>query len=411
MLAIYTPRCPFRRQLYNDRRAGPHRSTALLRNLPVNKLAAVALHGFVYSNNFGDMLLARIALNIVRRHAPQADLSLPFSAKSFLTSAGINSDTGWVPFLHSNALLYHGGGYFAFSPRYEWRTRLRLFKRFYAPGLAAARIGKPYAIFGVGVGPLHSAAQQRAVRNIFDSASIVTVRDEESYDWLRRIGVSHDRLHSAADLALTLTPNDLPADAIAAADNLLSRAPADQYIGLHLSAPSGMDASYDAIMRGVITFVERYPALGIVVLCDHVAGPAGERTPQYLAGLELVERIGKRAIFVGQPPLWTLVALLARLDGLVTNKLHTGIVSSAFGRRVVSIAKNDKNFRFFRQIDAPSRCIGIAESQFVDIPALLERGFESLHVTNPLPTALRELAGKNDTLIRTFLNGVAAGKD
>lgn len=376
----------------------------------MNKLASVALHGFVYSNNFGDMLLARIALDIVRRHAPDAVLSLPFSTPAFRTEANVNSGTGWTPFLHSDALLYHGGGYFAFSSRFEWRTRLRLFKRFYTPALAAAAMGKPYGVFGVGVGPIYSQTQRYAVRQVFEGASTVTVRDEESYDWLRRIGVRHDRLHQTADLALTLMPGDLPPEAVAAADGLISGTSYERYLGLHLSAPSDMSAAYAGIMDGVVSYVNRHPEIGIVVLCDHVAGSAGQQTPQYRAALELVAKIGKRAILVGQPPLWTLAALLARLDGLVTNKLHTGIVSSAFGRRVVSIAKNDKNFRFFRQLGASDRCINIEQSEAINISAWLEQGLDALHVTTPLPAALRELAGKNETLIRTFLNSVATGK-
>lgn len=374
----------------------------------MDKLSAVALHGFVYSNNFGDMLLANIAHAILRRHAPETKLSLPFATEVFLRDSGITSQTGWGLFLRSDALLYHGGGYFAFGSAFHWRTRPRLFHRFYTPALVAAATGKPYGIFGVGVGPIHSPVQRYAVRQVFDAAGSVTVRDEESYDWLRRIGVHQDRLLPAADLALTLTGHDIPAEAAAAADQILLRLPAERHIGLHLSAPSNVNAAYGGIMRGVIKFVTSHPEIGFVIFCDHVAGQNGSQTPQYQAAVELAARIGERAILVGQPDMWTLVALLAKLDGLVTNKLHTGIVSSAFGRRVVSIAKNDKNFRFFRQLGASERCVSVAQSQDIDIPDLLEHGFQSLHVPTPLPGGLRDLAARNEMQIRAFLNSLAA---
>lgn len=370
------------------------------------KKSRVALHGFVYSNNFGDMLLATIANRIVHRHNRHHRVSLPFSTETFRAASGLTLDSGWQSFLNSDALLYHGGGYFAFSPFFQWRTRLRLFNRFYTPGLTAALLRKPYGIFGVGVGPIHSGAQRCAVSRVFENASIITVRDEESYDWLRRIGVRNGAINEAADLALTLTPEDIPEEAVAEVGQLLAAIPAERYIGLHLSAPSSMSPVYKAAMEGVITYVERHPELGIVVFCDHVAPHAGAQTPQYRASRELVERIGRRVLFLEQPPMWTLVALLARLDGLITNKLHTGIVSSAFGHRVVSIAKNDKNFRFFKQIDLPSQCIRIADVQSIDVPALLETSFEALHVARPLPQDLRQRAGRNEIEMRSFLNSV-----
>lgn len=381
----------------------------LLRIIAVETLA-VSMHGFVYSANFGDMLLCRLARDMVRRHAPEARVSLPFATQKFLRSADISSTTGLGSFLQSDALLYQGGGYFSFSPLFHLRNQARLYRRFYAPALAAACLRKPYAVFGVGVGPLPGSLHRQAVRRLFDEAVMVSVRDEEGYDWARKIGVTNENVHLTADLALNLTWKDVPSEAVAEADRILDGVPAEYRIGLHLSAPSNASAAYDAIMRGVVEYVERHPSLGIVVLCDHVTDGAQDRTPQYQAALELKSRIGERAKFVGQPSLWTLVALLGKLDGLVTNKLHAGIVSSAFGKRVVSIAKNDKNFRFFRQIDAPSRCMSVRDAASADIAGFLESGFESLQVATPLPQSLRDLAGKNETLIGAFLKNVANGR-
>jgi hypothetical protein len=47
----------------------------------VSGTPAVALHGFVFRTNFGD---------IVRRRSPRAPLSLPFASRTFVRSAGID---------------------------------------------------------------------------------------------------------------------------------------------------------------------------------------------------------------------------------------------------------------------------------------------------------------------------------
>jgi len=373
----------------------------------VSSTPAVALHGFVFRTNFGDMLLSRLTADIVRRRSPRAALSLPFASRTFVRSAGIDCARGLRSFLSADALLYQGGGYFAFSPHFELLDRARLYQRFYAPGLAAGALGKPYGIFAVGVGPIHSSFQSRVVRRIFQGASMISVRDEEGHDWLRRIGVSHSQIDLAADLAINLDWDYVPQAAVQEADRLLADIPSERRIGVHLSGPSSESSEYAAAIRGIVDFLKRRPEIGVALLCDHLPDNP-ETIPQYRAAAEMAEHLGPRAKFIGQPPLWSLVALLGKLDGLITNKLHVGIVSSAFGRRAVSIAKSEKNFRFFRQAGAESRCMRLADCTTTDIPAFLERGFESLHEPTPLPSSLKELARKNETLIGRFLEATTS---
>jgi len=237
---------------------------------------------------------------------------------------------------------------------------------------------------------------------------MVSVRDEEGYDWLRRIGVPHGQINLAADLAIGLEWDDVPQAAILDAERLLADIPGERRIGIHLSGPSSASQEYAAAISGITTYLNRHPEIGVALLCDHLSPENPGAAPQYQAAMEMAKHFGARAKFVGQPPLWSLVALLGKLDGLVTNKLHAGIVGSAFGRRVVSIAKSEKNFRFFRQAAAESRCMRLADCTNSDVSAFLERGFESLHEATPLPASLKELARRNEILIGRFLEATTS---
>lgn len=53
----------------------------------MSKTPAVALHGFICSTNFGDMLLSRLTADIVRRRSP--GVALPFASRTFIRAAGI----------------------------------------------------------------------------------------------------------------------------------------------------------------------------------------------------------------------------------------------------------------------------------------------------------------------------------
>lgn len=54
----------------------------------------------------------------------------------------------------------------------------------------AKMLGKKTMVYAQGVGPLHSARSQRLARRAFNSADVVTVRDPDSAELLRKIGVT-----------------------------------------------------------------------------------------------------------------------------------------------------------------------------------------------------------------------------
>jgi polysaccharide pyruvyl transferase CsaB len=73
----------------------------------------------------------------------------------------------------------------------------------------------PFAAVGVGAGPLRTTAGRWQVRHALRGAVGIGVRDEESADLLRSLGVDGVRL--SADLALSLpSPGTAPADVICA---------------------------------------------------------------------------------------------------------------------------------------------------------------------------------------------------
>ncbi|HEY9856146.1 MAG TPA: polysaccharide pyruvyl transferase CsaB [Stenomitos sp.] len=66
----------------------------------------------------------------------------------------------------------------------------------------------PTMVFGQGVGPLKNRSSRLMVRAAFGRAQALTVRDQASYDLVRSLGVSADRVVLAADPVLCLKPAD-----------------------------------------------------------------------------------------------------------------------------------------------------------------------------------------------------------
>lgn len=95
----------------------------------------------------------------------------------------------------SDALVFGGGSIF------QDTTSLRSCLFYWAASRLAKRTGKPLVFLGQGVGPLRRPLARRIARSAFLAASVIAVRDAESGDLLRSIGVNRP-IHLTADLAL-----------------------------------------------------------------------------------------------------------------------------------------------------------------------------------------------------------------
>lgn len=76
-----------------------------------------------------------------------------------------------------------------------------------AIGLLAAMFNKPFMIHSVGVGPLLTEEGQRLTRLTFELADLATVRDIESKNLLKSIGIPAGRIRITPDPALCLPSN------------------------------------------------------------------------------------------------------------------------------------------------------------------------------------------------------------
>ncbi|MFD2615531.1 polysaccharide pyruvyl transferase CsaB [Paenibacillus gansuensis] len=78
--------------------------------------------------------------------------------------------------------------------------------------------GKPTFIYSQGIGPVHRRVFYPLIRGVFRKCDYISVRDVESRDLLRRIGVAPDRIGVVPDPVIAMPlPEALPRDAAAGA--------------------------------------------------------------------------------------------------------------------------------------------------------------------------------------------------
>lgn len=73
----------------------------------------------------------------------------------------------------------------------------------------AKRMGKPVMLYANGIGPVTKKANRRRVKRAVDCATLVTLRDKDSAEELRSMGVGRSDLHVTADPVQVLEPASL----------------------------------------------------------------------------------------------------------------------------------------------------------------------------------------------------------
>jgi polysaccharide pyruvyl transferase WcaK-like protein len=307
----------------------------------------VSVHGSYFGYNFGDTLLCQLFVDWVRA-AGQHEVVLPLAnAKNqHLIGADLR---GLGSALGSERAIFGGGGYFSESASRGRLWSLRVYSRHLLLGrlLKARRI--PLAIMGVGVGPISSPQVRRSVVDLFDYAQVAVVRDEESASHLRDWGVRRDPV-VASDAVLS-------ADLDYATGNRADASAGRKRLLVHTSGnPSAAELS--AIREVCAWAADR--DLTIVFATDGVSRRGAIGWPSALAA-EFPALEVEIDLYDGSPA--HLIRRLAKTDGIVTTKLHVGIVGTKLGIPVIAAPLHSKTVRFYRQIGAADRVVELSASE------------------------------------------------
>lgn len=365
------------------------------------KQRIIALHGAYRGNNFGDVLLLSLFAGWIRETIPDASVLLPFASpvvRGLVTAEGSSSPHS---VFRANALIYGGGGYFGEPTVNPKAWGYRLIKNHIPVGAATRIRRRPYGIIGVGAGPLSNVIARECVVWLCNGARIVAVRDEESREYLIEYGVDGRKIAVTADAALTIKQDSVPEAERERAREVLAPLKGRYLVGVHLSEPPELEDKTRLLKKEIVSFAGQNPDVGFVLISDS----EGSRD-QLSAASELAGYLSDRAVIVKYEKPWQLVAVLSRLDMVVTTKLHVGIVASALEKVVLSFPKHMKTPRFYKQIGGSDRCVPLTVLQSGRFSELAQPYVDS-PCNIPLPTEVQQSAARNRKLVSEFLTGIA----
>jgi polysaccharide pyruvyl transferase CsaB len=223
----------------------------------------------------------------------------------------------------------------------------------------AKRCGCHVVMYGCGIGPVHKRGNQKwAAKVINEAVDIITLRDDNSKEELRRMGVSRPDIRLSADPTLILQGASR-----ARVDEFLEREgipPEKKYICFALRRWKGFEGAVEEIARTAEKCYERY---GLTPLFLPVEYPSDLEPADLVAGRLHCPyyKITKRF------PLDVTIGLLSRMETVVGMRLHSLMFAAGRGVPVVGISYDVKVDSFLKYI-ASDTCIKL---QHVDSEELM----------------------------------------
>lgn len=168
-------------------------------------MSKIVISGYYGFANAGDEAMLTAIIKALRSREASAELTvISGNPQATATRHRVDSIHRFNPLaiiaaLRSSDLLISGGG----SLLQDVTSRKSLL--YYLSVLALGRwCGKKVMLFGQGIGPIRSCLLRRLTRFVCSSADLITVRDTDSLEELKRIGIPKEKVALTADAVLTL---------------------------------------------------------------------------------------------------------------------------------------------------------------------------------------------------------------
>lgn len=326
--------------------------------MPEKKKRSVVVHGAYRGDNFGDTLLMALTCRELRSCGCKVLVSnvCANSMRYVAIDENILVLSNRKEEQESDVLVYGGGGYFGEQPVSPVKWNLRFIKLHLPIGFRFAKRRKGIVFCGVDFGPQCLWLARVLSKKLLNSAVYIGARNAESCAFLSDIGVDNKIFYETADVALLLKQLNVPE--IEAAGSYKAE---NRRVLVHPSYE--IERREGRLMAELVRRnFDNKVGIEVALLADR----ANRNVDKMLEGWSSYLGIPDAQVFPYRGP-WETCALIRDSEAVVTNKLHTGIVASAYGKNVISLAKHPKNLRFFNQLGRPELCLlfeGAFEEKF-----------------------------------------------
>ena len=321
------------------------------------------LHGATNCNssNYGDFIYG----DMIYTYLKSINGNVLFYQPSDFFKRYLKSYDDNVNFKKNQAdlIVYIPGGYFGEGHNAKFKENIVQFLRFMPLGIWASFHKKNMIVLGVGAGPLNNIFMKYGVKKICNASKLVTVRDHESFECLKKIS-NNDQIFESSDLILTYDVQ-LQTDKSKQIIDILEKAKGKKIFIIHFNHDI---VALKKFASAVNMFNLHNKDYYYVVTSDSVMINEFENISLFndMVDFEFYH-------FKYNDP-YELSTLLSISDVVLTCKLHVGVVSSLLKKSVIVVACHyEKTKRFYNQIGYGGRCINLFDSSVDNVFNLIEK--------------------------------------
>lgn len=353
----------------------------------------ILIHGAVNNSNFGDCLYAQIYNEYIKSIHPEGNVffweNRLFGAGEHLKTLSNIATTKDLDKI--DALVYMPGGYFGEGP-----TKFRRFKqyvRYFRLGNRMIAKNKTILVSAIGGERVESRWLLNKIAHILKHASLITTRNERTAEFFQPY--TSTEIVPLFDVILHVRNMPLPALPAQTQETLdACAAKGKKKIFFHIQSK---DETNVEIETKILPALNRYLAENdahVFVGTDYLSRRDVHELKVY-QGLQ-----GSKSVYDYSSPL-ELCAMLKQCDLIVTTKLHVGVVSSALGKSVVSVALVPTKTRaFYEDIGCGDRCFALTD---VTPDTVYEQIVKFADQPIEIPTELVEKSARNLDLLKDFI--------
>jgi len=223
----------------------------------------------------------------------------------------------------------------------------------------AKKRGKKLGFFNVTAGPVYTDKGKQLLRDLSDQMDFITVRDQDSYDILRDIGVTNKRVLVTADAALNVVPcSDERAQTILNAVGLGGEV-SQEILGININAYIDTWASADGGSLGKERFLNTYAAALNRFLADTPVPVLFVSTQHH--DVEITKELMKRVKCSKPMALlsnrdynqYEIKGVLKQLGLLFAMRLHAKILASSELTPTIGLAYLPKCVHYYNSLKMP----------------------------------------------------------
>ena len=212
----------------------------------------------------------------------------------------------------------------------------------------AKLFSKPVMVYANGIGPIDRGVNRFLTRKILNKVDLITLRDEDSREFLKELRVENDNIHVTADPVFTLEPtDDEKIIQILEKEGIPSHRP---LIGISVRDWKNSGNLIEALSRAIDYIIDKYN-IDVILIPMHY--PEDLKISKDI--LDKTNRKGAHLI-KNKYNVEDIIGITNKLEMIIAMRLHSLIYAATQDIPMVGIVYDPKIEGFLKSIDMKHMC-------------------------------------------------------